>query len=274
VAYKALICPSCGAVVNNAPEGDSFYCQYCGAKIIKDKQYIEVSGNISVSGMASESSLLERGFLFLEDKDFESADSYFEKVLDINPKNSKAYIGKLLADEEKENTDELIKSYKYNLENNEYFSRAIRFASDKERKEYDELINVNRQQHKNRIKRIDNQILETKDNYNTIIELYEKTKFSHKKASFLNALICTCLLVLLFGGFAVIAISFSDDSRLPFIISLIPIIAVGITLGVIMKNTHKKVQQSDEILRMSEDLENKINRLNRNKKEIINMFNK
>ena len=41
--------------------------------------------------------LLRRGYMFLEDKDWKRADEYFEKVLDLEPENGKAYLGKLLA---------------------------------------------------------------------------------------------------------------------------------------------------------------------------------
>ena len=40
--------------------------------------------------------LLKRAFLFLEDGDFNSADEYSEKVLDINPECAEAYVAKLL----------------------------------------------------------------------------------------------------------------------------------------------------------------------------------
>ena len=43
-------------------------------------------------------SLLQRAFLFLEDGDWQSADEYCEKVLDAQPTNARAYLGKLLAD--------------------------------------------------------------------------------------------------------------------------------------------------------------------------------
>ena len=42
--------------------------------------------------------LLERAFMFLEDKNWQSANEYFEKVLDQDPKNAQAYLGKLLAE--------------------------------------------------------------------------------------------------------------------------------------------------------------------------------
>ncbi len=40
--------------------------------------------------------LLERGFLFLEDKEWERADQFFESVLNKDPKNGNAYLGKLM----------------------------------------------------------------------------------------------------------------------------------------------------------------------------------
>ena len=43
-------------------------------------------------------SLLERGFMFLEDEEWDRADEFFEKVLNKDPKNAQAYLGKLLAD--------------------------------------------------------------------------------------------------------------------------------------------------------------------------------
>ena len=41
--------------------------------------------------------LLKRAFLFLEDGDWEEADEYCEKVLDRDPENARAYLGKLMA---------------------------------------------------------------------------------------------------------------------------------------------------------------------------------
>ena len=41
--------------------------------------------------------LLKRAFMFLEDGDWTSADEYCEKVLDANPENAQAYLGKLMA---------------------------------------------------------------------------------------------------------------------------------------------------------------------------------
>ena len=47
---------------------------------------------------ATVDSLLKRGKLFLEDGDWEQADRYFDRVLDINPECAEAYWGKALAE--------------------------------------------------------------------------------------------------------------------------------------------------------------------------------
>ena len=43
-------------------------------------------------------SFLKRAFMFLEDGDWKSADEYCEKVLDQDPENAQAYLGKLMAE--------------------------------------------------------------------------------------------------------------------------------------------------------------------------------
>ena len=73
--------------------------------------------------------LLKRAFMFLEDGDWQSADEYCEKVLDIDPENAEAYVGKLMVDlrlktrEKLENCEEL-------HENHSYYQKALRFANN------------------------------------------------------------------------------------------------------------------------------------------------
>lgn len=51
----------------------------------------------SIAAAPNTDALLRRGHLFLEDKDWENADTYFDKVLDLDPECAEAYLGKLLA---------------------------------------------------------------------------------------------------------------------------------------------------------------------------------
>ena len=55
------------------------------------KETVVTGGNVNVAP------LLKRAFMFLEDGDWSSADEYCEKVLDIDPENARAYLGKLMA---------------------------------------------------------------------------------------------------------------------------------------------------------------------------------
>ncbi len=51
-----------------------------------------------VQGGANAESLIKRAFVFLDDGDWDSADDYCEKVLDIDPDNGQAYLGKALVE--------------------------------------------------------------------------------------------------------------------------------------------------------------------------------
>ena len=134
MAYTAMTCPSCGSKLD-APEGvDSFFCQFCGSKIVKEKQFVEVS----FSGVATSDSLLERAVMFLDDGNFDEANLYFNRVLDIDPKCSKAYLGKVLCDLEMKKPDELA-GYDKPLAQNPDFQKAARFAPADKQKRFEEL---------------------------------------------------------------------------------------------------------------------------------------
>ena len=82
------------------------------------------SGNINVEP------LLKRVFMFLEDGDWNSADEYCEKVLDIEPECAKAYLGKLMAELKVRNQEELADCEQPFDKNNNY-NKALRFADIK-----------------------------------------------------------------------------------------------------------------------------------------------
>lgn len=63
-----------------------------GASKAEVKETVAVGGNVNVEP------LLERAFMFLEDGDWGEANEYCEKVLDQDPKNVRAYLGKLMAE--------------------------------------------------------------------------------------------------------------------------------------------------------------------------------
>ena len=74
-------------------------------------------------------SLLKRAFLFLEDKDWDNADRYCEKVLDQEPENAMAYVGKLMAELRVSRQEGLVE-VEIPFEDHNNYRKAIRFADD------------------------------------------------------------------------------------------------------------------------------------------------
>lgn len=73
--------------------------------------------------------LMKRVYLFLEDKEWESADNYCEKILDIDPENDQAYLGKLLA-ELKISDKESLGAQNQPFDNNKNYQKLLRFADE------------------------------------------------------------------------------------------------------------------------------------------------
>ncbi len=79
-------------------------------------------------GTANAAPLLKRAFMFLEDGNWKEADEYCEKVLDQDPENAEAYLGKLMA-ELHTRTRDTLKDNAEPFENNNNYSKACRFDS-------------------------------------------------------------------------------------------------------------------------------------------------
>lgn len=97
---------------------------------------------------------LKRGFMALEDNDFTHADGFFEQVLNLEPENAMAYVGKLMADRQVQHQAELSNCTE-ELTDNNYFQRALQFAEDELKKELEKynstIINRNETNRKNAI---------------------------------------------------------------------------------------------------------------------------
>ena len=78
---------------------------------------------------ANAAPLLRRAFMFLEDGNWREADEYCEKVLDIDPENAKAYLGKLMAQLKVRNQDDL-RNRPEPFDNNNYYQKIMRFGND------------------------------------------------------------------------------------------------------------------------------------------------
>lgn len=102
-----LQCEICGGKLIGKP-GGVFECDSCGmeystewakAKVqeirgtVKIEGPVEVTGTVRVEGGASADSLLKRGYLALEDSQWEKAKELFDQVLSLDPENAEAYLG-------------------------------------------------------------------------------------------------------------------------------------------------------------------------------------
>ena len=129
----ALQCEICGGKLIGKP-GGIFECDSCGmeystewakAKVqeikgtVKIEGPVEVTGTVKVEGGASVDSLLKRGWMMLEEEDWDHADEYFEKVLDIQPECAEAYAGKLCVEKKYRKLEDMTKDLYF-----KYFMRA------------------------------------------------------------------------------------------------------------------------------------------------------
>ncbi|MBE6802677.1 MAG: toll/interleukin-1 receptor domain-containing protein [Ruminococcaceae bacterium] len=88
-----------------------------------------VKETVISGGNANTAPLLKRAFMFLEDGDFERADEFCEQVLNIEPENARAYLGKLMADLYVKKQDEL-KNLPKTFNENSNCQKALRFADE------------------------------------------------------------------------------------------------------------------------------------------------
>ena len=90
---------------------------------VSDKESFTVKENSNTEP------LLKRAFLFLEDGDWISADEYCEKVLDLDPENAMAYVGKLMA-ERKVHTQNKLAEQEEPFDINTNYKKALRFSDN------------------------------------------------------------------------------------------------------------------------------------------------
>lgn len=84
---------------------------------------------VVLGGGANVESLLKRAYMFLEDGQWDSAEEYCEMVLDLDPENALAYLGKLMAVQHVHCRNDLENLEKpFNTDGN--YQKAIRFGDD------------------------------------------------------------------------------------------------------------------------------------------------
>ncbi len=82
--------------------------------VVKEDKSVKMADPVKqgfIQSAVNTDSLMKRANIFLEDGDYKSADEYFDRVLDQNPENGEAYLGKLLVERQLPNIDALIAYY-------------------------------------------------------------------------------------------------------------------------------------------------------------------
>ena len=102
----------------------------------------EAKTTLTATSTADGSALTTRGYIYLGDDDFVKAESYFDRALDENPMDSKAYVGKVLALLRLTSLDKL-ENVVVDLSTFKDFDRALRFAEGDFKKQLEEIVKKN-----------------------------------------------------------------------------------------------------------------------------------
>lgn len=81
--------------------------------------------------------LLKRVFIFLEDGNWDSADEYCEKVLDVDPENAQAYLGKLMASLHARKVENL-QNCTAEFSRDPNYAKVVRYGDEKLTKQLDD----------------------------------------------------------------------------------------------------------------------------------------
>lgn len=94
---------------------------------VNDSKATVIKETVVTGGNANVESLIKRIYMFLDDGDWKSANEYCEKVLDIEPENVSAYLGKLLAEQKVRNKSGLV-NCKEPFDSNPNYLKVTRFG--------------------------------------------------------------------------------------------------------------------------------------------------
>lgn len=155
-------CSECGTKIEQQANGAVMaikYCRFCGSPLLSDSSrcpqcHAEVNPDISVPELphtrgkesapidpspaptldySQMSPALRRAFILAEDEEWEKADEYFERVLDEEPENVYAYVGKALVEIKAGTLDRLTNEEMIAICKTKYYKRACKYAQEKEK---------------------------------------------------------------------------------------------------------------------------------------------
>ena len=130
---KQMKCEMCESTELMKEDG-FFVCQGCGCKYsVEEAKKLMVEGTVKIDKTDDVQNLLKRAFMLLEDKDWESANAVLEQILNQEPENAQAYVGKLMI-QLRVQKQEQIGDIPVLIDGSVYYKRIMQFGS-KELKE-------------------------------------------------------------------------------------------------------------------------------------------
>lgn len=129
-------CKMCGASLTY--KGRSIVtCEYCDTQqtipTLTSEQIANLHDRANMlkkNSSSEKTGLLKRAYMFLEDEDWSNADAYCEKVLDVDPENAYAYLGKLMAELQVQN-HKALPNLQETFDDRVNYQKAFRFADEK-----------------------------------------------------------------------------------------------------------------------------------------------
>jgi len=119
--------------------------------------------------------LIRRGFMSLEDSQWDKADDFFEQVLNKNPENAKAYVGKLCAQLHLNREEDLL-SHKSPIDSFSNYKRAMQFADEKYRATLENYAFTPEEQEKKEQARIQRDFEEKDPVYQSVLGRLDETR--------------------------------------------------------------------------------------------------
>ena len=135
--FVPAVCPKCNAHMNVNIKDKTARCDACGTEcLIQDAiKALTIKGNVHVGKAtfnvngANVASLLKRVEIMLADGDFKGAMDKCDVILDSEPTNAQAYIGKLMA-AHKVHRQEQLADLNYSFKNDVFYQNAYRFGDE------------------------------------------------------------------------------------------------------------------------------------------------
>lgn len=123
-------CLECGTFSSD----DTMFCSVCGKRFSVNENTPNFDGGQKIVSTAHPEivPLLQRVALFLEDSEFDRADEYCERILDMEPTNADAYLGKLLV-EFRCTTREQLKQCNGSIADSKNYAKVLRFGDDSQK---------------------------------------------------------------------------------------------------------------------------------------------